>query len=161
MAKPAKSNKPASLPKAELPANLDPLAAMVIGTLPGIPEGARSGLSAGTHPVDLTLTVRVRGELRIGQDTMTNQVNKLKPWHLARLLANRVPKDVLADCIGMAVDAAKCDDKEDPRVVAMEAESDDIKMRVEEAFQDAGLVVRQIKNGSVRLHGSIEVEVDE
>ena len=153
--------KPATLPKAELPANLDPLAALVVATLPSAPDGARDALSAGTHPVDMVITVRVRGELRVGQDTMTTQVNKLKPWHLARLLANRVPKDVLEDCIGMAIDAAQCDDKEDPRVVAMEAESDDIKMRVEEAFTNAGLVVRGIKRGSIRLHGSIEVEVDE
>jgi hypothetical protein len=161
MATKTKTAKAPSLPKAELPHNIDSLAALVLASLPGVEDDQRDDVGAGDHKVDMVFTVRVCGELRVGADTTTKQVNRLKPWTLARLLANKVPAAVLDECIGMALSAAKSSGKESPQVAAMEAEADDLKGRVEAVFEQAGQTVDQTRRGSVRLHGTIGVEVAE
>ncbi|MCF1193384.1 hypothetical protein LRR18_17475, partial [Mangrovimonas sp. AS39] len=86
---------PAKLSPAELPINLDPLAAVVLAALPGATDEQRDALSGGDHEVDLVFTLRIKGKLVIGPDTSTAQVNKLKPWTLCKLLANKLPQGVL------------------------------------------------------------------
>jgi hypothetical protein len=152
---------PATLAKAALPADLDSLAAVILNALPGCTDEQREDIIAGDHKVDMVLTVRVQGELRVSEDSSVEQVNKLKPWTLAKLLANKVPREVLEDCIGQALAAAKSNSKDDPAVASMEAEADDLKDRVEAVFQQAGMSVTKIRKGSVRLHGSVAVEVEE
>lgn len=152
--------KTLSLPKAELPADIDSLAAVVLASLPSS-KTARDDIRAGDHDVDLQVTLRIRGVLKVGPDTSATQINKLKPWNLAKLLANRVPSEVLMECINMALAAATSDEKTDPAVVAMEAEADDLKTRVEAVFEQAGMAVKAPRRGSVRLHGDIDVRVRE
>jgi hypothetical protein len=152
---------PATLAKAALPADLDSLAALILSSLPGCTDEQREDIVAGNHPVDMKLTVSIKGEVRVGEDNTVTQVNKLKPWSFAKILANHVSREVLHDCIGQAIAAAQSNSKDDPAVVAMEAEADDLKARVEAAFEQAGQTVVKVRKGSVRLHGEVSVEVEE
>jgi hypothetical protein len=154
---------PATLAKAALPADLDSLAAVILSALPSCSDEQREDIRAGDHKVDLTLTVRVQGELRVGEDNTVQQVNTLKPWTLCKLLADKVSASVLEDCITMALAASKAGriGREEPAVVAMEAEADSLKARVEAVFQQAGQTVTKTRKGSVRLHGEVSVEVEE
>jgi hypothetical protein len=156
------ATKPATnkLPKAALP-EMDSLAAIVLSTIPGPDKSVREDVRAGAHQVDLTYKIRVCGELRVGEDAPVTQVNKLKPWALAKLLADKVSPAVLDECIHMALAAATAPAQDDARVEAMEAEADNLKARVEAVFIQAGSVVRQTRKGSTSLHGSITVEVEE
>jgi len=157
-----KTSAPATkLPKATIPTELDPLAAVVLQALPKISDEQRAGVGCGEHEVDMTLTLRVRGMLSVGVDATTTQVNRLKPWELCKLLANRVPPAVLAECIDSAIAAAKATSKDDPAVVAMEAEADDLKTRVEAAMEQAGCTVQQTRRGACSLKGSVEIKVRE
>lgn len=150
--------KPPRLPKAELPSDIDPLALLALHALPSPTEEQRDALSAGEHPVDVYINLHIVGTLTVGASSMTTQINKLKPWTLARLLADHVSDDVLGSCINAAICAAK-----DPHhgTEVMEAEADELKVRAEAAFEQAGLAVRQPKRGSVRLFGTVAASVYE
>lgn len=150
--------KEVKLPAAVIPDDLDPLAAVVLQALPKISDEQRSGVSSGDHDIDMTITIRVAGKLKIGADTTTTQVNKLKPWTLAKLLANHVSADVLNDCIDQALRAAK---GSDAAVDAMEAEADALKARAEAVFEQAGMTVSVPRKGSAKLVGELSVSVQE
>ena len=152
---------PATLAKAALPADLDSLAAVILSALPSCTDEQREDVIAGDHKVDMVLTVRVQGELRVSEDNTVQQVNKLKPWTLAKLLADKVSANVLDECIHMALAAAKADPRDKHIIDAMEGEADNLKARVEAVFEQAGATVTKVRKGSVRLHGEVSVEVEE
>lgn len=155
--------KPSKLSAAELPLNLDPLAAVVLAALPGATDEQRDALSGGDHEVDMEILLRVRGKLAIGPDTPVRQVNKLKPWTLVKLLANKLPQAALDECIDRAIAVAKAPKgSEEAAAAVMEEDAgEEMKARVEAAFEQAGQAVDKIRRGSVRLLGSVEVEVRE
>lgn len=159
--KPSLKSASATLAKAALPADLDSLAAVILSALPSCTDEQREDLKAGDHKVDMEITLRVQGELRVAEDNTVQQVNKLKPWTLAKLLADKVSASVLDECIHMALAAAKSDPRDKHIIDAMEAEADNLKARVEAVFEQAGATVAKVRKGSVRLHGSVEVEVAE
>jgi hypothetical protein len=142
------------LPAVAIPGDLDPLAAVVLQSLPKISDDQRAGVGCGDHAVALDIRIRVNGILKVGPDTDVSQVNALKPWQLCKLLANRVPPKVLDDILGEAIQAVKdgrdiCDD------------GDDIKDRVVDRFLMAGCACTIVRKGSCKLVGELAVEVVE
>lgn len=150
----------AKLPKPDL-STCDPLVALILASLPSPTDDQKDGVGVGEHALDLDIRIRVRGELRVGQSSEVQQVNKLKPWTLVKLLADKVSKDDLQACLDTAIAASKAKNAEAPEVLAMEAEADDLKSRVEAAMEQAGESVTIVRRGSVRLLGDVSVEVRE
>jgi hypothetical protein len=141
--------------------NLDPLVALILAALPAPTDDQKDGVGAGEHAVAMDIHVKVLGELRVGPSTTTRQVNKLKPWNLVKLLADKCSKADLQECLDTAIAASKAASAEAPAVLVMEAEADDLKARVEAAMEQAGEAVLVERRGSIRLHGTVTVEVQE
>jgi hypothetical protein len=150
--------KTLKLPNAAFPADLDSLAAVVLANLPSCTDDQRDGLSAGTHAVDLDVRLRIRGELAVSISTMTTQVNLL-PWQeMAMLLANKLPQAVVDEVITEGIVIAKRG-RESVQAEALKAEAENLKGRVEAAFEQAALTIQKPRKGGVKLKGDIEVTV--
>jgi hypothetical protein len=150
----------AKMPKVDL-SHLDPLVALILSALPSPTDEQKDGVGVGEHALDLDIRIRVRGELRVGPATTTRQVNKLKPWNLVKLLADKVSKDDLQACLDTAIAASKAANAGAPAVLTMEAEADDLKARVEAAMEQAGDAVLVERRGGIRLVGDVDVSVRE
>lgn len=156
----ANKAKPAKLSAAELPTNLDPLHALVLASLPGATDEQRDALSGGDHEVDLDIRIRVQGKLTIGADCVTTQVN-LIPWmEFAALLANQLPQAKVDEALDRAIAVAK-QGRDSVAAEALKGEADNLKARIEAAFEQAKLMVSKTRRGSVRLLGTVDVDVKE
>lgn len=123
----------------------DPLIRCALNAIPSPASEIREGISCGEHEVDFKISLT--GELRIGPDTMTKQVNKLKPWSLVKLLADQLPERVVSECMHAAL-AAMTEDTEVPG-------ADDLKARTQDMLDHMSQLIVIPRKGSVRFHGVV------
>lgn len=95
---------------------------------------------------DVDALVRITGHLKVGGDTLTRQVNKLCPWALVKLLADRLPTAVVDECFDQAVRAAVKGEDIDP--------GDELKARTEASIDQLSPLITQVRRGSVRFIGT-------
>ncbi len=125
----------------------DPLIRCALNALPSPDPEIRDGVSCGEHEVDFV--VRVRGELKVGPDTLTHQVNKFQLWSLVKILGGKMSDELFTKCLDEALVAA---------VAGTEIEgSDEIKERVAAAVEQAMPAVSIVRKGSVRFTGRVEI----
>lgn len=140
MAKTAKTKTPdttyATLASAQL--------AVALASLPKVEDDTRDAVRAGTYDIDQL--IRITGHLKVGGDTMTRQVNKLCPWALVKLLADRLPTTVVDECFDQAVVAAVKGVDLDP--------GDELKARTEASIDQLSPIITQVRRGSVRFIGT-------
>jgi hypothetical protein len=121
---------------------------VALASLPKADDAVRDRLPEGTHNIDAL--IRVTGQLKVGGDTMTRQVNNLHLWSLVKLLADRLPTTVVDECFDQAIQAAVKGVDIDP--------GDDLKARTEASIDQLTPLVAQVRRGSVRFLGTcIEV----
>lgn len=117
---------------------------VALASLPKADDTVRNRLPGGTHNIDAL--IRITGQLTVGGDTLTRQVNKLCPWALVKLLADRLPTTVVDECFDQAVRAAVKGEDIDP--------GDELKARTEASIDQLSPIITQVRRGSVRFLGT-------
>ena len=130
----------------DLLADLQALTALALTGLPGCPGDIRSTARPGEYPVDLT--VHLKGVVKVGEDNLVRQVNKVHPWALVALLADKVNRQTLEQVIGEAV--ALANDGKDPENLPT------IKAMAEQAMERIAVTTVITRKGAVKFAGQVE-----
>jgi hypothetical protein len=108
-------------------------------------KASNSDLVPGSHSVDVT--VRIRATVTKNADEMARQPQKVNPWVLLALMANKLNQASVDAVIREAIENHQKGEELDP----------EIKKYVEAAFERLGTATTTLRSGKTTVKGTVEI----